>query len=91
MLRATLSQNLDSEVGLAVLDLRVLDIRDLDCVLSTELISTFNFASGSAEVFWRRCSSVQSLKPDTSSPSHRIDHKQRKLRHTMKPAVIRVD
>ena len=37
-----LSQNLDSEVGLAILD-----ARDLDSISSTKLITTYNFASGS--------------------------------------------
>jgi hypothetical protein len=39
-----LSQNLDSEVGLAILD-----TRDFDSVPSTELISTYNFASGTSD------------------------------------------
>lgn len=39
-----LSQNLDSEVGLAILD-----TRDFDSVPSTKLISTYNFASGSSD------------------------------------------
>ena len=37
-----LSQNLDGEVGLAILD-----ARDLDSISSTKLIATYNFASGS--------------------------------------------
>ena len=37
-----LSQNLDSEVGLAILD-----ARDLDSISSTKLIATYNFTSGS--------------------------------------------
>jgi len=43
-IKKDLSQNLDSEVGLAILD-----VREFDSVPSTELISTYNFASGSSD------------------------------------------